>query len=68
MAALEAHLGCKLMVRSTRRLTLTSAAAEKVYRSDGLTSELDIRLSVADGAHLAWLPQETILLFSLRNG
>lgn len=64
------------------RLTLTTAAAEKVYRAPGAfpsevgtgsrkgnaskqgesaAARLDIALKVADGAHLAWLPQETIL-------
>jgi urease accessory protein len=43
------------------RLTLTTAAAEKVYRATGQAAELSIALKVADGAHLAWLPQETIL-------
>jgi urease accessory protein len=43
------------------RLTLTTAAAEKVYRSHGPSAQLDIALKVADGGHLAWLPQETIL-------
>jgi len=43
------------------RLTLTTAAAEKVYRAAGLPAQLNISLKVATGAHLAWLPQETIL-------
>ena len=43
------------------RLTLTTAAAEKVYRAEGLPAQLNITLKVATGAHLAWLPQETIL-------
>ncbi len=43
------------------RLTLTTAAAEKVYRATGAAAQLDISLKVAAGAHLAWLPQETIL-------
>jgi urease accessory protein len=43
------------------RLTLTTAAAEKVYRAADVAAELDISLKAADGAHLAWLPQETIL-------
>ena len=43
------------------RLTLTTAAAEKVYRAPGAAARLDISLRVADGAHLSWLPQETIL-------
>jgi urease accessory protein len=43
------------------RLTLTTAAAEKVYRATARAAELNIALKVADGAHLSWLPQETIL-------
>ncbi|MCC8965658.1 urease accessory protein UreD [Bradyrhizobium sp. Pear76] len=43
------------------RLTLTTAAAEKVYRAPGAAARLDISLNVAAGAHLSWLPQETIL-------
>jgi urease accessory protein len=43
------------------RLTLTTAAAEKVYRATDEASELSIALKAADGATLAWLPQETIL-------
>jgi urease accessory protein len=43
------------------RLTLTTAAAEKVYRAEGTAAQLNIALKAADGAHLAWLPQETIL-------
>jgi urease accessory protein len=43
------------------RLTLTTAAAEKVYRAPGAAAELNIVLKVAAGAHLGWLPQHTIL-------
>jgi urease accessory protein len=43
------------------RLTLTTAAAEKVYRATGPAAALDIALKAEAGAHLAWLPQETIL-------
>ena len=43
------------------RLTLTTAAAEKVYRAPGPAAQLNIGLKVAAGAHLSWLPQETIL-------
>lgn len=43
------------------RLTLTTAAAEKVYRAPAAPAQLDISLKAASGAHLAWLPQETIL-------
>ncbi|KRQ93482.1 urease accessory protein UreD [Bradyrhizobium valentinum] len=43
------------------RLTLTTAAAEKVYRAPGAAAQLSIALKAERGAHLAWLPQETIL-------
>ncbi|MBR1271452.1 urease accessory protein UreD [Bradyrhizobium sp. AUGA SZCCT0222] len=43
------------------RLTLTTAAAEKVYRAPGPAAALDIALKAEAGAHLSWLPQETIL-------
>src|ERR1700761_981519 len=47
-------------------LTLTTAAAEKVYRATGKPSELTLGLKVAAGARLAWLPQETILFDSAK--
>ncbi|MCA1527223.1 urease accessory protein UreD [Bradyrhizobium yuanmingense] len=43
------------------RLTLTTAAAEKVYRTPGAAAQLNNALKVGADAHLAWLPQETIL-------
>jgi len=43
------------------RLCLTSAAAEKVYRSLGPNTQISVKLGVGPGAALAWLPQETIL-------
>lgn len=43
------------------RLTLTTAAAEKVYRAAGPAAQLNIALKAEAGSHLAWLPQETIL-------
>jgi urease accessory protein len=43
------------------RLTLTTAAAEKVYRAPDEAAQLNISLKAKSGAHLGWLPQETIL-------
>jgi len=43
------------------RLVVTGAAAEKIYRSLGADAIVRIKLDVARGASLAWLPQETIL-------
>lgn len=41
--------------------TLTSVAAEKVYRSERDAARIDVTLDVASGARLEWLPQETIV-------
>lgn len=41
--------------------TITSQAAEKVYRADSDPAEIDTALRLGNCAHLAWLPQETIL-------
>ncbi|WP_456621741.1 MULTISPECIES: urease accessory protein UreD [unclassified Bradyrhizobium] len=51
----------EIAVAERARLTLTTAAAEKVYRAPGPAAQLSIALKVGAGAHLAWLPQETIL-------
>ena len=48
------------------RLTITSQAAERVYRSLGPAAEIDISLTAGDGASLLWLPQETILFDGAR--
>ena len=42
-------------------LAVTTAAAEKVYRAQGPAAEVNIALKAGAGAHLSWLPQETIL-------
>lgn len=43
------------------QLVVTTPAAERAYRSDGANAELDVRMRLADGADVAWLPQETIV-------
>ena len=42
-------------------LVVTTAAAEKVYRTLGPETAIGVKLDVASGATLSWLPQETIL-------
>jgi urease accessory protein len=48
------------------KLSLTTAAAEKVYRSLGPDTEIDVKLHIGSGGVLAWLPQETILFDRVR--
>jgi len=43
------------------RLTVTTAAAEKIYRTLGPDTTMDLTVAIADHGELAWLPQETIL-------
>ena len=47
-------------------VTITTAAAEKVYRSLGPDAIFDVRLAAAAGARLFWMPQETILFDEAR--
>ena len=54
----------QVMVEAGAALTLSTAAAEKVYRSPGATSHLDVALDVK--GRLDWLPQETILFDQAR--
>src|SRR4029077_8979306 len=48
------------------RLSVTTAAAEKIYRSLGPDTEIGITLDVAPGGTLMWLPQETIVFDQVR--
>src|ERR1700686_408825 len=43
------------------RLVVTTAGAEKIYRSLGPDASIDVTATLADGADLVWLPQETFL-------
>lgn len=53
------HLGLDLGPGT--RVTATTQTAERAYRSDAGVAEVAVTHRVADGAHLDWLPQETIL-------
>jgi urease accessory protein len=48
------------------RVLLTTQSAEKVYRAECEAAQLDVRLQVADGAELTWVPQPTILFDGAR--
>jgi urease accessory protein len=43
------------------KLVLTTPACERVYRSIGGDARVENRLVAHEGAHIDWLPQETIL-------
>ena len=48
------------------RLVVTTAAAEKVYRTLEPDATIDVRLAVGATSSLAWLPRETILFHRAR--
>ncbi len=48
------------------RLAVTTAAAEKVYRSLGPDADISVHLTVGANAGLLWLPQETIVFDQAR--
>jgi urease accessory protein len=43
------------------RVTATTQTAERAYRSDAGVAEVEVAHDLGPGAHLDWLPQETIL-------
>ncbi len=55
------HFGIDLTVDAGASLIAGTAAAEKIYRSLGPPTEVDVSLDIGAGGRLAWLPQETIL-------
>jgi urease accessory protein len=55
------RLAMDMSVAERANLVVTSAAAEKVYRSNGADTSIAIKLAIGAGGSLAWLPQETIL-------
>jgi urease accessory protein len=56
----------EVKVGAGARLNVTSAAAEKIYRSLGADTQIGVKLDVGCGGSLAWLPQETILFDQVR--
>lgn len=59
-------LDVEVDVGAESRVTVTTQAAEKVYRSAGRACRVDQSLSAEGGAWLEWLPQETILFDGAR--
>lgn len=55
-----------IKVGADARLTVTTAAAEKIYRSLGPDTDINVTLDVGSGGALAWLPQETIVFDQAR--
>lgn len=54
-------LSQSIQLHPNSEVVLTTAAASKIYRSNGLTASQKIDIEVADQACLEYLPRETIL-------
>jgi urease accessory protein len=54
------HIRIEAAAQADAALTLTTQAAERVYRTLGPAAEVTVKLHVDRGASLHWLPQETI--------
>jgi urease accessory protein len=55
------HFNLGIKVGAGADVSVTTAAAEKIYRSLGPDTVVDLNLTVGSGGRLAWLPQEMIL-------
>ena len=55
------RLDYAVTLASGTRATATTQTAERVYRSASGQARIEVRMELGEGAHLDWLPQETIL-------
>lgn len=55
------RLQLELTAQPAAQALITTAAASKIYRSNGATAQQHIKLAIAPAAWLEWLPQETIV-------
>ncbi|MBD1861153.1 MULTISPECIES: urease accessory protein UreD [Trichocoleus] len=55
------RLSLNLRLQPQAHALITSAAATKVYRSNGLVAQQTAQVQIAEGACCEWLPQETIV-------
>ncbi|MEI5680212.1 MULTISPECIES: urease accessory protein UreD [unclassified Mesorhizobium] len=55
------RIGWEIAIGAGARATITTQACEKVYKANSGRAEASVKLSVAAGGRIAWLPQETIV-------
>ena len=55
------RLSQTIHLKPNAQALITTAAASKVYRSNGQDARQTIKLQIEAGAYLEWLPQETIV-------
>jgi urease accessory protein len=55
------RLSSNFHLKSNAQALITTAAASKIYRSNGLQARQNIEIKIDSGGCLEWLPQETII-------
>ena len=58
------RLSCNFHLQPQSQALITTAAANKIYRSKGLQARQNIEIKIDNNACLEWLPQETIVFNS----
>jgi urease accessory protein len=54
-------LSCNFQLQPNSQVLITTAAASKIYRSNGRLATQNIDIKINSGATLEWLPQESIV-------
>ncbi len=60
------RMSAEVTLATNCHAVVTTQACEKIYRSASGSAEIGTRLTLAEGARLDWLPQETILFDGAR--
>ncbi|WP_019499799.1 urease accessory protein UreD [Pseudanabaena sp. PCC 6802] len=55
------RLSAEINLAENTHALITTAAAAKIYRSNGLIAQQSTRIQIAAGAYLEWLPQDSII-------
>ncbi len=55
------HFSWEVTAEAGASATVSGQAAERIYKRSAGVAHIDTRLTIGDGATLAWLPQETIV-------
>ena len=55
------RLSCNFDLQPNSQALITTAAASKIYRSNGIQARQNLEINIDVGACLEWLPQETII-------
>ncbi|NGN42723.1 urease accessory protein UreD [Mesorhizobium sp. CGMCC 1.15528] len=55
------RIGWEIAIGAGASATITTQACEKIYKANSGRAEATVKLTVAAGGRIAWLPQETIV-------